>query len=109
MVFIGQASLRRAFGPTTNSPPTGPFKLEMRDSPCTRLHHPVPNAVAVQKDLGMPSTRVPMKDRIIFGETGATECNLVSRNFRSMSYSAAKPKPPCVWRQTLAASHDASA
>src|SRR3990167_7447806 len=44
MVFIGQASLRRAFGPTTNSPPTGPFKLEMRDSPCTRLHHPVPNA-----------------------------------------------------------------
>ncbi|MNC91175.1 hypothetical protein D3C83_73820 [compost metagenome] len=26
-----------------------------------------------------------------------------------MSYSAAKPKPPCVCRHTFAASHDASA
>ena len=42
-------------------------------------------------------------------DTGATWYSRVSRNLRSTSYSAAKPKPPWVCRQTLAASQDASA
>ena len=37
-------------------------------------------------------------------EIGATWYRRVSRNLRSMSYSHAKPKPPWVCRQTLAAS-----
>jgi hypothetical protein len=42
-------------------------------------------------------------------EIGATWYSRVSRNLRSTSYSQAKPKPPCVCRHTLAASHDAFA
>ena len=37
-------------------------------------------------------------------EIGATWYRRVSRNSRSMSYSQARPKPPCVCRQTLPAS-----
>ena len=39
---------------------------------------------------------------------GATWYSRVSRNLRSMSYSAAKPNPPWVSRQALAAAHEAS-
>src|SRR2546430_10960165 len=42
-------------------------------------------------------------------EIGATRYRRISRNLGSLSYSAAKPNPPCVWRQTLAASHAAFA
>ncbi|MCY1430063.1 hypothetical protein D9M71_460010 [compost metagenome] len=42
-------------------------------------------------------------------EIGATWYRRVSRNLRSTSYSQAKPKPPWVCRQALAASHEAFA
>ncbi|SST08295.1 Uncharacterised protein [Acinetobacter baumannii] len=42
-------------------------------------------------------------------EIGATWYRRVSRNLRSTSYSQAKPKPPWVCRQALAASQEAFA
>src|SRR5204863_5569491 len=63
----------------------------------------------VQNDRGRPSTCSATYDRIRLVEIGATWYSRVSRNLRSTSYSAAKPKPPCVCRQTLAASNDAFA
>src|SRR5207249_9432186 len=59
---------------------------------------------ACQNDRGKPRTCSARYARMRLVEIGATRYRRVSRNLRSTSYSAAKPKPPWVCRHTLAAS-----
>src|SRR5262249_41249032 len=47
-----------------------------------------------QKERGRPRTCSATYERIRLVEMGATRYRRVSRNLRSTSYSAAKPKPP---------------
>src|SRR6266850_4342696 len=64
---------------------------------------------ACQNDRGRPRTCSARYARMRLVEIGATRYRRVSLNLRSISYSAAKPKPPWVCRHTLAASQDALA